>query len=83
MSTTDAEYLAQKRAEAEARSAKSDQVTVLEWDKRMQRVFKGVMPRPYRWAMLKQLQRRMEAGTHGPKQTNDKKPRRRGGGARP
>lgn len=81
---SDAKYLAQKREEAEARAENQREAkTVVEWDKRMQRVFKGIVSRPERWAKLHDIQRRMENGTYGPKITHDRKPRRRGGGPRP
>lgn len=80
----DAEYLARKRQEADERRQRAEEAqTVAEWDKGMQRLFKGIYTRRQRWSMLRQIQRRLEAGTHGPKQTNDRKPRRRGGGKRP
>lgn len=73
----DQEYLEQTRAEMQARQ---DTETVEDWENNMHRVFKGIITRGQRRRNLHEVGKRIDAGTHGLRETHDRKPRNRGGG---
>lgn len=78
---SDAKYLAEQREAAEERARQQAEVkTVTQWERGMHRIFKGIITRGQRRTTLRKIGRDIEAGTHGPKPTFDKKPRSRGGG---
>lgn len=60
MKYEDTDYLEKARADAIAREAARDRMTVAQWDQGMQRIFKGIMSRPERHSMLRAAQARFD-----------------------
>lgn len=66
--STNEKYLEEQRAAQVERAAatQASMDTVAAWSNGMHRIFKGIWPKPYRFAALRRVAARMEAGTHGP-----------------
>lgn len=79
---TDRAYVERTRQELEqARTERTANLTIEEWERRMVKAFKGLgYTRKQRRNALARIGKAMQDGTHGPRETYDRKPRNRGGG---
>lgn len=78
----DRAYVERTRQELEqARAERTTSLTIEEWERRMVKTFKGLgYTRKQRRDTLARIGKAMQDGTHGPRETHDRKPRNRGGG---